>query len=131
MPTGIHKNHRGGGLKNPAKPLKDRVALEPDQVKRMSKLLTECVEEGLKFAKMVLSNKEQVDIIRFTRDGVKESLKTDKYSPELKAKLLETVVGKVFAERKDVGIEQNDPNAIQVVGFKFIPANKKQDQTNI
>jgi len=127
MPKGIHKNHRGGGLTNPAKPLKDRVALSPDKIKSMSKLLTECVEEGLLFAKKILSNKEQVQVERFTRHGETERFKHDKYSPELKLRILEILVGKVFAEKKDIGIEPNDPNSPTVVGFKFVPVEKKPD----
>jgi hypothetical protein len=130
MPKGIHNNHRGGGLTNPAKPLKTRVELEPDQAKRMTKLLTECVEEGLNFAKAVLKSKEQVEIIRFTREGIREKLKMDKYSPELKVKLTEILIGKVFAEKKDIGVEPDDPNALQVVGFKFVPVEKKDNEQN-
>jgi hypothetical protein len=120
-------NPMGRPPKNEAKPTRGRVGLTPDQAKRMSKLLSECVEEGLKYAQKVLGNKEQVEIVRFTREGVREKLKMGKYSPELKVKLLEILIGKVFAEKKDVGIEPTDPNAIQVVGFNFTPVPKKPE----
>lgn len=120
-PTGRPK---GRPPRNPAKPQSKRVELEPNQVKRLSKMLTNCVEEGLKFAEKILSNNEQVQIERFTRHGETERFKHDKYSPELKLRILEILVGKVFAEKKDIGIEPTDPNAIQVVGFKFTPVAK-------
>lgn len=127
MATKRTGNPKGRPPKNPAKPKSNRVELEPDQVKRLSKLLTNCVEEGLKYAEQILSNNEQVQVERFTRHGETERFKHDKYSPELKLRILEILVGKVFAEKKDIGIEPADPNAINVVGFKFTPAEKKPE----
>jgi hypothetical protein len=126
MPSGVHHHHKGGRPKDPAKPVKDRVALEPSEIKRMSKLLSQCVEAGLVFAEKVLSSTKKVYIVRFTRDGVKERLHADEYNPELKVELLKIVIGKVFAEKKDIGLEPTDPNALQVVGFNFTPIKSEE-----
>lgn len=122
MPSGIHKNHKGGSSGTRIKP-----KFTPQQVAKMTKLLNNCVEKGLEFAEKVLSNKEKVEIVRFTRTGVQEKFKADKYSPEMKLKILEIVIGKVFAERKDVGIDPPDDSDIQVVGFNFTPIKKSKE----
>jgi len=95
------------------------------QCARLDKLLKSCVEAGLKYAQQVLLSTKQIEVKVYNRDGLKEKFKRAEFSPEIKARFLEMVIGKVYAEKRDLGIAPQDPNTPVVVGFNFIPLGKK------
>lgn len=88
---------------------------------KLSRLLGRCVTSGLKFALTVLRSDAKVEVHRFNKDHQKEIVKLDKYSPELKAKFLEMLLPKVFADRKELVAIPEENDSVKVVSFDFVP----------
>ena len=99
------------------------------EIVKMSALVNKCVYKGLEYAYSVLNNKDQVSIERMNKYHKIEKVVQDRYTPEQKIKLLEILVDKVFANRKEPldGFGEGDGDGPRVVGFSFIPVGKGKE----
>lgn len=123
MAQGGHR-HRGGSTKV-------RIKSGDKEIQRIKKIIAECVEAGVLWAKKVLTNTKKVKIKRLNKFHVTEEVWEPKYSPELKIRLLELLTDKLLPDIRDHGPSNYDPNMPRVVGFAFTPVRQGgKDEVN-
>lgn len=125
----IKKNMTGRakGVKNkekgtPRSHINPVVHLTVKSQKNLTRLLGRCVAHSLEYALKVLKNNEQVKVERLSKFHKKEIALEDRYPPEIKVKILEILINKVYADRKEQILEPvKDESALNIVSFDFVP----------
>ena len=101
------------------------------QVANLQILFSTAAARCFEFAIEVMTNKDQIEIKQYTKEGQVKKYFTDKISIDTKVRVMEFIGNKVFPDKKviETNYNANDPTnpAPTVVGFRFTMADTKQN----
>ena len=123
------RKHGGKRANSKGRPgVKDKIKASSDlrRATALSKQLTKCMSLALNFVEEVFTSKETIEVSKYTKEGDVKKMTVLKYSPELKTRILEKIADKTFADKKDLSVCSNNPNALNVVSFNFTEIDPKK-----
>lgn len=93
---------------------------------KFEKLLCKAVEESLKFAMEVFTSKATIEVKQYTKEGEVKKMMVPLYTAEHKIRVFEKLSDKVFSDKKQTELitksgDDENPNALNVAGFHFVP----------